>query len=180
MEKFGKVCKEYIVKEIAQHFKDFPDFFITSSSQVKVVDIERLRKNFKRNSSVYMVVKNSMLRHAIEKSGKTLNIEEISPFIAGSCGILFSKADAAVIARSLTEFSKEHEGLKIQGAFVSGERMSSDTIKHLATLPPKDILLAMVVSGIKAPISGFVGLLGNLLRNLVGVIDAISKKKGES
>lgn len=179
-EKFGRVCKEYMVNEIVECFKEFPDFFVTTFSQISVSDMEQLRNALKKNSALYMVAKNSMLKQAVEKSGKGLNVDEISPFITGSCGILFSKTDVAVIARSLVDFSKKHEGLKIQGAFVGAELMPSDTIKHLAALPPRDILLAMAVSGIKAPISGFVGLLGNLLRNLVGVIDAIGKKKSES
>lgn len=179
MEKFGKVCKEYMIDEIAECFKEFPDFFVTTFSRIKVSDMEKLRADLKKKSALYMVVKNSMLKHAIEKSGKILNFDEMSPFITGSCGILFSKTDAVAIARSLVYFSKEHENLKIQGAFVGGERMPAETIRHLAMLPPKDVLLAMAVSGIKAPISGFVGLLGNLLRNLVGVIDAIGKKKGK-
>ena len=181
MEKFGRVCKERIVNEIAERFKNYPDFIITNFSRVAVGNMEKLRKELKKTSAVYMVVKNSMLKHAIEQSGRDVNLlEEVKPFISGSCGVLFSKTDPAMIARSLVGFGKENEGLKIQGGFVNGEKISLDTIKVLAALPSREVLLAMAAFGIKAPISGFVGLLGNLLRNLVGVIDAISKQKGES
>lgn len=181
MEKFGRVCKEYMINEITERFKNYPDFFVTAFSQVNVGDIERLRKGLKKVSAVYMVVKNSMLKRAIEKSRRDINFsEEIKPLISDSCGILFSKDDPAVIARSLVNFSKDHENLKIQGGFVNGEKISLDIITVLAALPPRNVLLAMVASGIKTPISGFVGLLGNLLRNLVGVIGAISKKRSES
>ena len=84
------------------------------------------------------------------------------------------------MARSLVNFSKEDGDIRIQGGFVYGEMISVDVIKRLAALPSREALLSMVVSGIQVPISGFVGLMANLLRNFVGVIDAISKKKSES
>ena len=181
MEKIGRISKEYMVSGIAERFKNYPDFFITTFSNIGVGDIERLRKDLKKNSSQYMIVKNSMLRHALKSSGNDLGIiDDLKSGMSGSCGIVFSKSDPAVAARSIVEFSKEFNSLKIQGAFVGGERLSADTIRVLASLPPRDVLLAMVASGIKSPISGFVGLLSNLLRNLVGVIHAISKKKEDS
>ncbi len=178
MEKFGKVCKEYIIGEIGKRFVEYPDFFITTFSQVGVNNMEKLRKEIKKSSAAYMVVKNSMLKHAMEKSGRGLKADDMTPLLgSGSCGVLFSREDAVAVARSLVDFTKEYNGLKIQGAFLSGKQVTADTVKHLASLPSREVLLAMAVSGIKAPISGFVGLLGGLLRNLVGVIDSIKKKK---
>jgi large subunit ribosomal protein L10 len=177
MKKFGKVCKEYMIKEIAQHLQDYPDFFVTSFSRISVGDIEKLKKDLKKTSAIYITVKNSMLKRALETSG--IDIGDIWTLVTDSCGILFSKNDAVATARSLVNFTKEHESLKIRGGFINGEKISLDTVKLLAFLPPRDVLLATVASGMKAPISGFVGLLGGLLRNLVGVIDAVSKKKSE-
>jgi len=177
MEKFGRVCKEYVIKEIAEHFRHYPDFFLTTLSQVKVGDLDKLRKTAKKSSAAYMVSKNTLLKRALEASEKKIDLKEISPLITGSCGVLFSKDDPASAARSLVGFRKDNQGFKIQGAFINGEIVSLDIINRLALLPPKDVLLSMVASGIKSPISGFVGLLGNLLRSLVGVIDAISKDK---
>jgi len=170
-----------MINEIAERFKNYPDFFVTTFSQITVGDMEGLRKGFKKTSAVYMVVKNSMFKRAVEKSGKSTDLlDEINSYIAGSCGILFSKDDPAMIARSLVKYTKEHANMKIQGGFINGERISSDMIKLLATLPSRNALLAAVVSGMNAPISGFVSLLSNLLRNLIGVIDAINKKRGDN
>lgn len=179
MEKFGKVCKEFMIKEVVEHFKNYPDFFIASFSNVSVGATEKFRKSLKKDSMLYVVVKNSLVKRAIEESGKDMDTEKIKAFITGSCGVVFSKDEPTAVARSLVNFGKENEKIRIQGGVVYGETVSSDVIKHLATLPSKEVLLSMVVSGIQAPISGFVSLLNNLLRNLVGVIDAISKKKSE-
>ncbi|MBN1871692.1 MAG: 50S ribosomal protein L10 [Candidatus Omnitrophica bacterium] len=181
MEKFGQVSKKYMVDSISERFKNYPDFFITTFSNVGVNDMEQLRKDLRKKSSHYMVVKNSMLRMALKSSGKDVSIlDYLDKQMMGSCGIVFSKNDPAIAARSLVEFNKNFEGLKIQGAVLNGEKIGSDAIKLLATLPSRETLLAMVASGIKSPITGFVGLLGGIIRNFVGVIHAISNKKNES
>ncbi|MBL7071981.1 MAG: 50S ribosomal protein L10 [Candidatus Omnitrophica bacterium] len=180
MEKFGRVCKEYVIGEISKRFEQYPDFFITTFSEIGVNDMDKFRKSLNKDSSSYMVVKNSMLKLAMEQSKNKIGINEIAPTMTGSCGVLFSKDDCAAMARSLVGFSKEYKGLKIHGGLLAGEKVTVDTIRHLASLPPREVLLAMAVSGIKAPISGFVGLLSNLMRNLLGVIEAIGKKKNQS
>lgn len=170
-----------MIKDIAGHFTSYPDYFITTFSQISAGNMENLRKALKKDSAVYMVVKNSMLKRAIEASEKDIDLfDEVRPSLSGSCGVLFSKNDPATTARSLVLFNKNHETLKIQGGFIDGEKISSETIKLLATLPSREVLLAMVAFSMQAPIAGFVGLLGNLLRNIVGVIGAISKKKAEA
>ena len=177
MEKFGKISKEHMVKEIAEHFLNYPNFFITSFANMGVTEMEELRKSLKRNISSYMVTKNTMLKQAIKKSGINIKMEEITPSITGSCGVFFTKEDPVAASRILVGFSKNHDRLKIRLGFVNGETMLFDTIKFMATLPSREVLLATAFAGIKAPITGFVGILRNLLTNLVGVVDAISKKK---
>ncbi len=177
MEKFGKISKEHMVGEIAERFKKYPNFFITSFSDIGVGEMEELRKSLKRDTSAYMVTKNTMLKQAIKKSGIKIRMEEITPSITGSCGVLFTKEDPVAASRILVGFSKKHDRLKIRVGFINGETMSLDTIKFMSTLPSREVLLATVFATMKSPVTGFVNILRNLLTNLVGVVDAISKKK---
>ena len=128
MEKFGRVSKEYMVKQISERFKNYPDFFVMSCANISVQHMEKLRIDLKKRSSVYMVMKNAMLKRAIKESRKDLNSEQINTLITGPCGVLFSKNDPAVISRLLVNFSKNHETMKIQGGFLNGEMISRDTI----------------------------------------------------
>jgi large subunit ribosomal protein L10 len=50
-------------------------------------------------------------------------------------------------------------------------------VKHLANLPSKQELLAKVVGSIKAPVSGFVGVLSGNLRKFVYALNAIKEAK---
>jgi large subunit ribosomal protein L10 len=177
MEKFGKICKEYMVREIADRFKSYPNFFITSFSNVGVGEMEELRKSLKQDVSAYMVTKNTMLKQAIKKSGIHARIEDFETSISGTCGVLFTKGDPTAMSRLLMDFSKSHDKVKIRIGFVNGETISADTIKFMSTLPSREVLLSMTLAGMKSPVTGFVGILRNLLSNLVSVVDAIGKKK---
>ncbi len=177
MEKFGKVCKERMISEIADHLKAYPNFFITSFNEIGVGEMEQLRKSLKKDVSMYMVAKNTMLRRALKQSEISINTEDLSSAVKGACGVLFTKGDPVSVSRLIVDFSKNHDKVKIHAGFVNGETISLDTIKFMSTLPSREVLLSMTVSGMKSPISGFVGILRNLLSNLVGIVDAIGRKK---
>ena len=79
--------------------------------------------------------------------------------------------------KTLVEFAKENESFKVEAGFLSGKLVSKEQVKVLATLPSREVMLARVVGGIQAPISGFVGVLAGTLRKVVTAFDAIAKKK---
>ena len=174
-EKLGKACKEGMVKEIVSRFKDHPNFVITSYMGSSVSDLELLRKNLKKTSSDYMVVKNSILKVVFDK----LKLEGETSKIDGGMGISLSGDDIISTCRALVNFSKDHDKFKIKGAIVDGKSVGPDKVKQLASLPPKEALLAQVVGGIKSPITGFVNTLSAVLRKFVYCVDAIKVSKSK-
>lgn len=172
-EGFGRLCKEHMVEEIASRFKERPNFIITSYMGSSVSDIELLRRNLKKTSSSYFVVKNSILKVIFDKIKLK---DEISKIDSGM-GISLSGEDIISTCKILVTFAKDHEKFKIKGAIIDGKPVSIEKVKVLASLPPKDVLIAQVVGGIKSPITGFVNTLGGILRKLVYCIDAIKTSK---
>jgi large subunit ribosomal protein L10 len=58
-----------------------------------------------------------------------------------------------------------------------GDKMlTKDDITTLATLPPKPVLVARVIGGMKSPLYSFVGVLAAPIRNLQGVLQARIKQ----
>jgi len=172
-EKYAKLCKERMVEEIVSRIKEHPDFIITSYMGSSVADLESLRKNLKRSSSDYMVVKNSILKVVFDK----LKLAEESSKIEGGMGLSFSGQDIISTCKALSVFATSHDKFKIKGAIIDGKSMPADRVKVLASLPAKEVLLAQIVGGIKSPITGFVSVLGGVLRKFVYVVDAIKSTK---
>ena len=172
-DKFGKLCKERMVDELVLRFKERPNFIVTSYMGTTVSGMESLRRNLKKASSEYVVVKNSILRIVFDK----LKFKEESSNIDSGMGISFSGDDIISTCKALVIFAKDHDKFKIKGAVIDGKTVSSDRIKSIASLPAKNILIAYVLGGIKSPITGFVNTLGGVLRKFVYCIDAIKTCK---
>lgn len=162
-----------MVDEIVSNFKERPSFIITSYMGSSVSDLELLRRNLKKTSSSYFVVKNSILRTVFDK----LKLKEESSKIESGMGISLSGEDIISTCKVLVAFAKDHEKFKIKGARLDGKSFTTEKIKTLASLPHKDILIAQVVGGIKAPITGFVNVLGGILRKFVYCLDKVKESK---
>ncbi len=173
MEKFGKLCKEKMMEELLLRFTNHPNFVITSFMGTSTGDLEQLRRNLKKSQGNYFVVKNSILRIIFNK----MKLEEETSKVEGGMGISLCGEDIAATCSILVNFSKTNDKFKIKGAVIEGKRMSADKVKELASLPPRNVLIAKVVGGIKSPITGFVNTLGGVLRKFVYVVDAIKVSK---
>lgn len=175
-DKYSKLCKEKMAEELASRLKDHPDFVITSYMGSTVADLELLRRNLHKSSSSYFVVKNSILKIVFDR----LKLEAESSTIDSGMGISLSGDDIISTCRVLTAFAKDHDKFKIKGAIVDGKSVTPEKVRELASLPSRNILLAQVVGGVKAPITGFVNTLGGILRKFIYVIGAIKTSRESS
>ena len=170
---YGKLTKERMVKELLSDLKERPNFFITNYMGSSVADLENVRKSLRASSSTYFVVKNSIFNVVLDQ----LKIDGAKKLVDGGVGVSLSGGDYLATTKVLVNFSKTHEKFQIKGAFIDGKLVSADKIKEIAALPSREVLLARVVGGIKAPITGFVIVLGGVIMKFVYVIDAVKASK---
>jgi large subunit ribosomal protein L10 len=170
---YGKLCKDSMIGEILSDIKERPNFFITDFMGSSVSDLENVRKSLRPVKSTFFVVKNSMMKVVLDQ----LKLEDAKKLIDGGVGISLSGEDIVATSKALVNFSKTHEKFKIKGAIIDGKLMPVEQVKAMANLPTREVLLAQVVGGIKAPITGFVSVLGGVLRKFVYVVDAVKVSK---
>ena len=103
-------------------------------------------------------------------------VETLDSYLEGPTGIAFG-ADEVSCAKVLSDFAREFEKPTVKAAYVAGHVYGPDGVKKLAQLPPREVLLAQFIGGLRSPMQGFVGVLAGSLRQIVGVMDAIGKKK---
>ena len=176
VDKLGKMCKEKMITELLLRFEKHQNFIITSFMGSSTLDLETLRRDLKKASANYFVVKNSILKLAFSR----MKMEEESSMVEGGIGVSFAGDDVISACSILVRFSKTHDKFKIKGGVIEGKRMPADKINQLASLPPREVLLAQVVGSMKSPITGFVNVLGGVLRKFVYAIDAIKSSKEKS
>jgi len=175
-EKYARLCKEKMVEEIISRINEHPNFVITSHMGSSTSELEGLRKSLKKSASNYLVVKNSILKVVFDK----IKISDEVSKIDGGMGLSFSGQDILATCKALATFAGTHDKFKIKGAIVDGKSITPEKVKVLASLPPKEVLLAQIFAGMKSPITGFVNVLSGSLRKFVYVVDAVRKSKESS
>lgn len=175
-ERLSRKCKEKMVEEIIETVRQHPDFVITQYMGCPVSGLDSLRRELKRSSGRYLVVKNSLLKVAFER----LELTDECAKIDGGMGIGFSGEDIVATCKALATFAKANGAFKITGAVIDGKSVPQEKVAALALLPSRPILLTQIVTGIQSPISGFVNLLGGVLRQFVCVVDAIKTNKEQA
>lgn len=167
-----KVAK---VSELTQKMAGSKAIFLADFTGLDVAAVTALRSQLRHASVEYEVVKNRLAKRAAQEAG----IAGLDRYFVGPTAIAFAGDDPVEPAKILQKFIDAGGKITIKSGLVDGQIISADQFKALATLPSRDQLLGQVVRAVQGPLSGLAGALSGLLRNLVGVVDAIEKKKSE-
>lgn len=151
----NREVKEAKVKEIKEKMEKAQSIIFAKYQGLSVEEDTKLRKNLREAGVEYKVYKNTLATLA----AKQLGFDEAGSVFSGPISIAFGYDDPAAPARVLNDFSKAHNMLELKGGIVQGEMFDLDKVKYLATIPPKDVLIAKLLGSFKAPLSNFVYLL---------------------
>lgn len=167
--------KKSVVSELAQAMKSAQAGVLVDYKGINVADDTKLRQTLRAAGVEYSVVKNTLLTFAVKEIGFDGLIEVLN----GTTALAYSNSDLVAPAKILSEHAKKSGGkFTIKAGFVEGKVISSKEVAALAELPSKEQLIAQMLAGFNAPISGFVNVLNGNLRGLAVVLNAIAEKKG--
>jgi|UniRef100_A0A7V3VU72 large subunit ribosomal protein L10 len=158
-----------ILKKSTEILKDGKAFYFTDFTGLNVEQIERLRRELKKNQCNYLVVKNNLGLLALKNLG--YEIEPFKKIFFGPTGIAIAYDDPLVPTKIL----KDVEGLKIKGAFVEGTIFDANGVANLAKIPSKSVLLQSVVGSLNI-IGNLVNTLNGIMQNLLYTIEGIKNK----
>lgn len=165
--------KRELVDAIREKFEKADATFLTEYSGVKAVAMNDFRKDLRGASVEFKVVRNTLAKRAVSGT----DVEHLSEYFNGHVALVFSYKDAALAAKKLTEFAKEHPGMKFRIGAIGAKLIGADEIKELAALPAKEVLLGRLLASMNSPVSGLVRVLSGLPRNLVYALNAIKEAK---
>lgn len=161
------------VSELNETFSKAKFAVVTDYRGLKVTDLEKLRRELKKNDAQFQVAKNTLLRLAV----KGTEHEGLSEFFTGTTAVAVSFADPVASAKALAAFSKEFEALEIRSAMLDGKVLSSADVVALSKLPGKKELQAMLLGTLAAVPTGLVRVLNGVPSKLVYVLQAIKEQK---
>lgn len=173
MKKKSREIKEQKVQEIIEKFRNAQAAILADFRGLNVEEDTELRRKFREAGVEYKVLKNTLTRIAIKEVG----YDVLEKYLEGPTAIAFSYKDPVAPAKILVDFIKAHKKLELKAGIVNGKLINEDGIKALSELPPREVLIAKALGGMKAPISGLVGVLQGTIRKTVYVLNAIKEKK---
>ncbi len=165
--------KQQQVEELCELLKSSVAGVLVDYKGINVENDTKLRKELREAGVKYSVVKNSLLSRAAEKVG----FDELKGVLSGTTALAVHETDAVVAAKILNKYAESSKGaFTMKAGFVEGKVIDATGVESLAKLPSKEELVAMVLRGINAPISGLVNVLNGNIRGLVVALNQIAEK----
>jgi large subunit ribosomal protein L10 len=171
-----KIEKEKTVGELKEKFSLAKGLFLTDFRGLNVGQMTDLRRNLKEIKAEFRIAKNTLIRLAAKES----KFEGVLDYLKGSTGLVFCFEDPVGPAKVLYEIHKKVEKPKIKIIWMEGRLLEENQLRSLAALPSKDVILTQIVFGLNAPLANLVGTLQGVMRNFVGVLDAIRESRSKA
>lgn len=168
--------KRVVIDEISNKIKAAKAMVFADYRGLTVEQDTELRSALRKAGVEYKVVKNTLTRIAVNENG----LEGLDGILNGPTAMAVSDTDPVAPAKVLNEYAKKFEKLELKAGVVEGKIIDLNGIKALAELPPREVLIAKVLGGFNAPISGFVNVLNGNMRGLVVALNAIAEQKANA
>jgi large subunit ribosomal protein L10 len=174
----AKILKEKksVVANLSEQMKGATTGVLVDYKGINVDSDTKLRVELRSAGVTYTVVKNTLMQRAIQGIG----LEELGPALKGTTALATSE-DAVLPAKILHEYAKKSGGkFKIKAGFVEGRVIDITGVQALAALPSKEVLIAQIMAGLNAPVSGVANALNANIRGLAAVLNAVAEQKQKS
>ena len=158
--------KKAVVEQLTETLKSASSGVLVDYKGITVAEDTALRQELRENGVEYSVVKNTLVRFAINNVG----MEELDEVLNGTTSLAVSKDYPIAPMRIINKYAKQMgDRFNIKAGFMDGKVIPLADVAALAELPSKDALLGQVLGMMLAPIT-----------SLAIVIKAIAEKNGEA
>jgi large subunit ribosomal protein L10 len=163
-----KERKNELITQYSEWVKRSKALVLTQYVGLTMKDIDTLRAKVRENGGEFHIIKNTLAKLAFEQAGLPVQREQFE----GSTAIVFAFTDAPATVKTVTDFVKNSEFLKVKGGFLEKQALTPASVKALAELPPLPVVRAQLLGTLLAPASKLVRTLAEPGRMIAAVIKA--------
>lgn len=154
--------KDNLSSEISEKIKSAKSFIVFEYSGLTAKEMTTLRKTLFKTHSNVMVLKNNILRRALDKA----DIKDFGELV-GPNAIAWGNEDEMAPLKEVFNLTKDHDFMKIKGSYLEGKFLDEEKTKSIASLPGREGLYSMFLSCLTGPIRG-----------VLYALKAVEEKKG--
>jgi large subunit ribosomal protein L10 len=167
--------KNAIIESLAERLKEYSHFYLTDTADLNAADTSSLRRKCFENGVKLIVVKNTLLKRALEQSG--INFEELYPVLKGTTSVMFTNSGNSP-AKLIKEFRKGHDKPVLKAAYVQESIYVGDNIlEALISIKTKEELVGDIILILQSPAKNVISALLSGGNKLHGVLETLSKKE---
>lgn len=166
--------KEALVAELREDLMQVPSVVIARSVGVDANTMNDLRAKLRASGSKYRVVKNTLVKRAIEGT----ELEVLADQFSGPTAIAYNLEDAVAPAKVLVDAAEKIEKLELQAGWLNGAVLDAEGIEQLSKMPGKDELRAKLLMCLNGVATNMVRVLSAAPRDFLGVLNARKAELG--
>ena len=169
-----KELKAQLIDSLYEQVSSYPHLYIADIGGLDSVQTSKLRRLAFRREVKLVVVKNTLLIKALERTG--IDYSELYPVIKGETAIMLSNSNNAP-AKLIKEFRATAPKPILKGAYVEEAfYVGDENLETLVNIMSKNELIADVVALLQSPIKNVVSALQSGGNTLSGVLKTLSEK----
>jgi large subunit ribosomal protein L10 len=160
--------KAAVIEEVAREIDAAEAIFAIDYRGISVKQSAELRGRLDEAGASFRVVKNRLSVRAADQAGA----DSLKSLLEGPTALTFVRGDAAVAAKELAAFRREHGLLEFKGGTLDGDVLSAEDIDAISRLPARDVLYGQLVDVTASPLNG-------LVRGLAGLLSGLASQLGQ-
>lgn len=160
-------AKKVVVSEISEKLKNCQSMVVVHFNGITVEEVTELRNQFRAAGVEYCVLKNTLVRRALDDMG----ITGLDHTLSGPSAYAFGMNDPVSPAKVVYDFinkNKDDGRLSVKAGLMDGQVLDAKQVKALSELPSKEVLLSRLVGSLQAPVAKLVYFLEALRKQQAG------------
>ena len=142
--------KKAIVEDLAEKFGRAASAVLVKYEGITVEQDTALRAALRAAGIEYTVIKNTLIGKACDKAG----FEGLKSELEGMNAMAISFDDPIAPAKILKEYAEKIETFELRGGILDGTVIDKNTVKELADIPPREVLIGKLLGSIQGPLYG--------------------------
>lgn len=170
--------KKEIIDSVTERLEEAPAIYLTDFAGLSVKQTNELRGRFRESDVDYAVMKNTLLRIAMEEVG---GYGEVMEYLSGPTAVAFTD-DPAAPAKVIEDFTEENgtEKPAFKAALVEGDLYETDEFETLASLKSREELIGDIITLLQSPIKNVVGALQSEGTTVASLVQALAEREEEA
>ena len=170
-----KEDKDKIIESLIEKINSFKNFYLADTSELNAAYTTALRRKCFEKQIKLEVVKNTLLRKALERSNG--DYEELYDVLSKSTSIMFTET-GNVPAKLIKEFRKKHKKPVLKAAYVEeciyvGEHQ----LDALINIKSKFEMIGQVIGTLQSPAKNVVSALQSGGGKIAGIVKTLSERE---